>query len=1694
MKAKFRTPRKILSVFLCILMLTTSVVIANPFTASAASTVTYKAPLQNYSFQPSLGCAAGRSNCESVYNGCDMQGIGVVGDFSFVFTVYDYNPNALNYDSTIYEGDLSGLYTHLGYCLKSGDWESSWGFQPSRGSCAADAQTTSYIETECNFAEDARANVINTTADDIFYEYYDFDEESGYAPAYMVYTLWTYPVNTARVSEYYDYAISQYGKTNTMGYTAESWNAYIDALNAAEDIVNNGVHLKYKYCNPNNIPLDNNWDIRDFRNNVYDPQAEVYSVWTNLRDAMNGLTRESVTLTYESDSKATISGPGSVLVGDYFSVKVTLNDGYTDSNPKVRVMYNDGKYEDFSGTKSGNEYNYSVRITNSNINKIIPVDVYKNTYTVTVPPSGTGFTASKTGTVTHGENYSFTVTLANGYTQTLPVVKAGTVTLGATWVGNNTYSYTITGVKANTSVSIDGTAVNTYSVGYNLGEGVSKGSESASSIKHFGTATVKLTVDAAHSQNAPAPSVSNGTITYVSKDEATNTYTYELKDVTADTTVTVGNIKKNIYTVNIPEGEGYSLDRKSMNIEHGDNFDFTVTLDAAHSQTPPRAFLAGNELSYTKVGENGYKFNTGAVYAHGDVTISNIKINTYSIELPADTDAFKAADKDGFNSTSITHGNDYKFTVTVDKAYTQTTPTVTLKDGTKLNFDSKVTDSEGNIVYTYTVENVTDHNKISVAAMSKNTYSAVLPFDKTAEASYKVTNTKADSNNVVSGIVYGTDLTFGVALAEQYNRSTVVVKYNDSVLTPDEGGVYTIKNVTENITEGEIVVEGVELNHYYITLPLETETGFVIEVGEGLNAKSVLSGTDFNFKFFLDPAYSDSNPVIKYSADGGDHYSVLTKKDGKYEIKTVLSDCIVVVEGVKKNTYTVKFVDDEGTVLDEHKNVEYGSDVKFTGDTPTKATEKVSETTDKDGNNVLVERKYKFIGWSADTSYVTSNMDVTPIFEVSEVTTTTPVGGGESEVVVTKKTANILFISDEVIVHKETVEKGQAFSGWTEVPVKTSSNPYETYEFLGWDTDKDGNVDYAADETAIADVQDDVTFVAVFKSNLPTQTVNFYSFDGSKLLYTANVKRGERANYGLSSIPSRTDKAYEYTFEGWSYEKNADETTVLDKIVVGENDITVYAAYSKEVIIYTYKYINDGVELQSGTYNFVDGKGTDYKYTGATPLRASSKSTDYTFDGWLATTPDRYSTEYIATYSESVREYDYALPATDGTYAIALDEAVGENIPYNGKLVFTVTLDEGYTQTAPVVKSNGEPLEYEKSGDNSYVFTIVADGADADEIKAKLTNITVATAINHYDVAIGKADGADISSEGFNTEYNGNGTFTVTLKESHNRTAPVVAAAEGDRVVVTLVSAEGDVYTYKVSEIKSDATITVATKINEYSVVMKNWDGKEVVFEGVLEHGQTPTYTNPSKPTDKFGGYTFIGWDLDGDGVKDVDAIANVKNDINATAVYTCNHTHAEDPTGTNTAWVLASTDKATCTETGTRHYKCSYPGCTETKDWTIPARNHKMGEYTVTLAPTCTNDGSKIHYCENAETDDYAKCNHSATAVVPKLGHAYGEWKTIVAPTCTEKGKAERVCANDPSHKEYKDVPATGHHDSDEDYVCDDCGLDLGHCSKCICHKGNILSKVLRYICTLLTKTFHKPIKCCKDMDWYGDKISSIS
>ena len=1449
-----------------------------------------------------------------------------------------------------------------------------------------------------------------------------------------------YGINTTRLYDLYNEYKNTYGLNSYSDiYTGASWNNYIDKMNDAK---------QYWYGAVSG---------RVTQTDIWDAETKLINAVANLKY----LNMDLPAALYSSGEGYGYSNrPEKVQYYSNLEFDVDLYTGYTQSVPTVTC---NGKT--YNGTKiNGRDSYHFVIPVEKSVDSIVVNNVKLNTYTVSVPGSATGLSVGNSGnhSVTHGSNFEFTVTKQTGYTQKIPVVKVNGTQIAGVESGN-TYTYTITGITGNKTVTIDGQTANTYSVGYELGEGASKAGDSATSIKHFGSATVKITVDGAHNQVISLPiSVSNGTISGGTKSG--NTFTYTLSNVTANTTVKVGNVSKNKYTVTIPAGTGYSSNVGSRTVTHGDTTTFTITLDKAYNQNAPVAKIDGKALSYTKNGDS-YTFTTGAITADKNVEISGVRINTYQIGLPEKTDAFEVVDATGFNHTAITHGDDYKFTVTVNKAYTQNTPVVSIKSGKDVTLESKADGADGSLVYTYIVKNVTAHDEILVAAMSKNTYSAVLPFG----TGYKATSEKADENNVVKGIVYGTDLTFGVALGEQYNRSKITVKFKGTVLKADEAGNYTIKNITKNIVKGDIVVEGVKLNNYYITLPLETETGFVIEVADGLNAKSVLSGTDFGFRFFLDPAYSNSNPTIKVSRDGGKHYTVLIAENGnEYTINEVLSDCIVVVENVKKNTYTVKFVDGE-TVLDEHKDVLYGSDVSYEGETPTRATEKVSEKTDKNGNTVLVERKYKFIGWSQDTTNVTSDLTVTPIFEVSEVTTTTPAGGGQGETVITKKTATVRFISEGLTIHKETVNKGESFLGWNEVPVKTSSNPYETYEFLGWDIDGDGTPDYSAENNAIENVQDDIELVAVFKSNLPTRTVNFYNFDGSKLLYTADVKCGSRVVrelYGLDGSPARIDNKYEYTFSGWAYVKDGAKKDVIDKLVIGEGEsaIDFFAAYSREKIIYTYKYINDGAVMQEGSYNFVDdGQVTDIRYTGETPKRASSKSTDYTFRYWVRSNVEgsRYDYIYTADYAESTREYTYTLPTSDGA-TVALGEGIGETIKWNEDLVFTVTLDEGHDQNAPVVKSNGKIVEAEKVSDNTYKYVIRADGENADEIKAKLNNITAETTINEYTVDVVKATNeggnkdacCELSDVRFETTYDGEVVLVVKLSEGYTQTAPVLTAAEGNRVEITLESKDENTYTYKLSGVKSNATITVTTKINEYAVKILDWNDK-VLFDGNVKHGYAPKFTRPEREADENGNYGFIGYDTNNNGEPDVMVIENVTAPVTAKVVYKYNHRHDTDPDKNPDIWELVKTDKATCTANGLKHYVCRHgDGQTTTK--VIPARGHNFTEWHIDKAPTCTETGLKSRHCQNTvATDEYEACSYAENGVV---------------------------------------IPATGHHDSDGDYKCDDCGADLGHCSSCICHKGNVLSKVIRKICTILSKTFHTKIKCCKCMKWYGDEISSIS
>ena len=99
MKTKFRTPRKILSVFLCILMLTTSVVIANPFTASAATAFNLNPGIK---YPGSYSEVKGPVDTHSSYEydwWWEDDTMSSHPSADIWYSVYDLNPETTNYVS-----------------------------------------------------------------------------------------------------------------------------------------------------------------------------------------------------------------------------------------------------------------------------------------------------------------------------------------------------------------------------------------------------------------------------------------------------------------------------------------------------------------------------------------------------------------------------------------------------------------------------------------------------------------------------------------------------------------------------------------------------------------------------------------------------------------------------------------------------------------------------------------------------------------------------------------------------------------------------------------------------------------------------------------------------------------------------------------------------------------------------------------------------------------------------------------------------------------------------------------------------------------------------------------------------------------------------------------------------------------------------------------------------------------------------------------------------------------------------------------------------------------------------------------------------------------------------------------------------------------------------------------------------------
>ena len=342
------------------------------------------------------------------------------------------------------------------------------------------------------------------------------------------------------------------------------------------------------------------------------------------------------------------------------------------------------------------------------------------------------------------------------------------------------------------------------------------------------------------------------------------------------------------------------------------------------------------------------------------------------------------------------------------------------------------------------------------------------------------------------------------------------------------------------------------------------------------------------------------------------------------------------------NKYTIKFVNEDGTVL-QSTEVEYGQTPAYTGATPEKAAD--------------AQYTYTFKSWDKEIVSVTEAATYTATYY---------------------NTVNkylIRFVNEDGTVLQESeVEYGQTpvYTGAT--PTKAATAQY-TYTFDKW-------------SPAVVSVTGTATYTATYSSTVNKYTITFVDEDGTTVLYSEDVEYGQTPVYGGETPTKAATAQFTYTFDTW------------DKAIVSvTGEATYTATYSFVVNKYTVKFLNaDGSVLQSGEWEY----GYTPVYSGETPVKASTASTDFTFKGWdkniVSVTEDA---TYTATYTETTRKYTITW--------VVNGEETKVDVEYGTTPVFDGT---------PVKESTAE-FEYEFKGWTPEVVDVVGEATYTAEFTAK---------------------------------------------------------------------------------------------------------------------------------------------------------------------------------------------------------------------------------------------------------------------------------------------------------------------------------------------------------------------------------------
>ena len=247
--------------------------------------------------------------------------------------------------------------------------------------------------------------------------------------------------------------------------------------------------------------------------------------------------------------------------------------------------------------------------------------------------------------------------------------------------------------------------------------------------------------------------------------------------------------------------------KRYYEVSYGDSMSFRIaakdgSADLSELKIYKNSTLKGDKLEILPVNDVYIVEN---VTEDINIVVEDIKTTKCNVEFHT-VEGVKCVDintgKDIGQNISVDYGDNFKFKLSLDSAYSHANPTVTVKGA------NEPLANAGGI---YTLSNVTENKIVEILDVKKNTYK--VKFEKAEGVEYK--NGK---NKVFEGeqeIEYDGVLYFKVSLLDAYDESTPWVLLNNEKTLSESGGIYKLENIKDNAT---IVVKNVAKNKEEVTM------------------------------------------------------------------------------------------------------------------------------------------------------------------------------------------------------------------------------------------------------------------------------------------------------------------------------------------------------------------------------------------------------------------------------------------------------------------------------------------------------------------------------------------------------------------------------------------------------------------------------------------------------------------------------------------------------------------------------------------------------------------------------------------------------------------------------------------------------------------------------------------------------------